>query len=701
MRGRSLRRFTAAALLLVAACPARAQSVLLDRPVRAGELVVFPEVNDPNAYHYVVDKPRLATDAAGRPQFSFLRYVENVRSGPGQTEARTGQGGGIVHAVVALGVSPEQVAAAQRELQRSRPSARLVAPLVFESGRVGLVSSFADPKAGLSTHVVGIGRAPLLDGQKAAVSIQLTRLGAQLLWESFQTATPDVTFSFEMDLRGYRSPARAVVEADFDRLHEHRAFGAAAATTLLAGEIRAAFDDLRGTGAIRVTQVGSDAAMEAILATAYGKLTELMFTPAGSGASEPRPVGAASAPSLLERASTMLAEGRAKVAAGNERVRAENAEALERSRRSDEAVRAARAEAAGGSSRGSRADSAGASKRASDSAGEQRARERSARASRSGDDLWGSPMAPSAPLRTEALAAAEREADRTAEAETSASTPALKQEEALPSGAVLASYELRQVRQRGTFKLDLDRFTTDRLTLRFDENIGDLRRLTSDAAHFRQVNLDDPLYKQRELAVFVDGLNAKDFGDYINFVSVRLRKPHANGEVSTDEVRIDRENFNREGNQFRLLYGWKGDTDSRRWMDYEFQTTWSFFGGAERTEAWRKASAGALALAAPLERRTVELQADAAALASAQVRSLTVRLYYRLGETEHTQSVTLDAARQPLARHLEFMQPAGSQAYEYEIAWQLKGNRSVSSGRRRGESAILFVDEVPAEGAGR
>src|SRR5262249_27541356 len=83
-------------------------------------------------------------------------------------------------------------------------------------------------------------------------------------------------------------------------------------------------------------------------------------------------------------------------------------------------------------------------------------------------------------------------------------------EEDVPQFAVLATFELKSVHQKGTFKVDLNKYTTDNLTLRFDENIGDMRNLMKEGDNFRQVNLDDPLYKQRELVVMVDGMNAKD-----------------------------------------------------------------------------------------------------------------------------------------------------------------------------------------------
>ena len=78
------RLLVAALILLSVPHAARAQQqILLDKPVRGGELILFPDLADELSYYYVVDKPKLATDANGRPQFSFLRYAENVRGTAG------------------------------------------------------------------------------------------------------------------------------------------------------------------------------------------------------------------------------------------------------------------------------------------------------------------------------------------------------------------------------------------------------------------------------------------------------------------------------------------------------------------------------------------------------------------------------------------------------------------------------------------
>lgn len=642
-----------ALLALALAVPAAAQQILLDQPVRAGELTLFPDLNDANVYYYVSDKPKLATGPTGQPQFSFLRYVENVRTGADAPEAREGEGGGIVHALVSLSVTQDQIRDAQRELQRVRPGARIQGPIVYKSGKFGLVSSFKEPDGRLTTRVVGLGNAPILDGEKAAVSILLTKLGAKILWESFQTPTPDISFTFEMDMSGFRSPHRAVIEANFDQIYEHTGFSAGVASTYLAAEIKASFDDLTRQGAIKVTQVGGDERMETLITTAYNKISDLMFSPlngTGTPSLESLTGTAGGGTSMLDRASTMLQRGREE--ARTERDRADARDAAARS----EATTATATASPTPAPTGEGSSGAGA---------------REPAFVRAAGVTPGASPARSAPSSSSAQGGSG------------------------PSFAVVAAFEMRRVRQRGIFRIDLNKYTSDSITLRFDENIGDLRRLMASADHFRQVNLDDPLYRQREIVAFVDGANAGDFGQYVNFVTLRLRKRHASGEETLDEVRIDRTNFNAQGNNFKLLYGWKGDNDRRRWLNYDYQTTWSFFGGKEAEEAWRPSTSGAINLAPPFRRQTVDLEADPAAISSAGVRAVTVKVFYDLGSGEQMKQATLNPAKNQLSAQVEFMLPAGRTEYGYEVTWRLAGGRTVTSGRRTSSDSVLFVDELP------
>lgn len=703
---------------------ASAQQILIDKPVKAGELNLFPDLNNENNYYYVADKVRLATDASGTPQFSFLRYVENVRSGADQPEAREGEGGGIVHALVTLGVTPEQLDAARRELQRLKPAATIQGPVVFKSGRFGLVSSFADTKGNLTKQVVGLGSAPLLDGEKAAISIQLTKLGAKILWESFNTAAPDVSFHFEMDMSGFRSPKRATIDADWSKIYEHKAFGAGVATNFLAAEVKSAYDELRTSNAIKITQVGEDDKMNEVITSTYKLLQDRMFEPLG-GTGTPdlnslTNVGQGQA-SLLDRATTRLKESQAAVEAQNARIRAENKE----TQAANDKAHVEQAKGAGVRSKWEQADLA-ASKAESDAAIAVRkaevAERRAADAAKlkpvdpkdAGDEIDMTKIsqedyAKSAKDARAAATAAQTEAKRLrAEADKSQGeaavataaapeTKALKAEESAPKLSVISTLEMKKVKQTGTFHMDLNKYTPENMTLAFSENIGDLRRLKGDASHFREVNLDDPLFKQRELVAMVDGMNAQDFGQFINFVDVQMRKKHASGEETPDEVRVDRNNFNKEGNAFKLLYGWKGDNDRSKWMEYDVQTTWSFFGGKSVVEPWRTLSSGTVPLVPPYRRRTVMLDGNAEEMQQAGVRAVTVKLFYDLAGVEQSKQVTLNVAKGQVAEKVEMLTPPDSQSYAFEINWQLKGNRSLSAPRQKSVSDIVYVDELPAQ----
>jgi len=650
----------AAAGLLVFTASSQAQQVLIDKPVRAGELTLFPSHQDPDVYYYVIDKARLATDDSGRPQFSLLRYVRNVESGAGESDAETGEGGAIMHALVTLEVTQDQIREAQRELNRIRSGARIEGPVVYRSGRFALISSFADENGELTERVLGVGNAPILDGQKAAISLLLTREGSRILWQSFHTPTPDISFSFEMELDGYRSPQQGVIEANFEQVYEHQAFNVGLASQYLAAEIRGAFEDLTRSGAIKVTQVGDDSKIEELLDIAYRKLTEAMFEPVSSNSPSLSSLSSAAGgqQSMLDRATTMLSDSRQEARQENERIRRENREERERALRLREGNE-------GGEDSATSTDEDG-----EDGDGQLRPARRYSQAEPADPDRR---HADSDPL----------------------TVPQTQEEESVPAFAIVASYEMKRIRQRGSWRIDLNKYTTDSLTLRFDENIGDLRHFLGDDAHFRQVNLDDPLYRQREITVFVDGLNASDFGDYINFVTVQIRKNHQSGDQTFDETRIDRNNFSAEGNAFKLLYGWKGDDNRNRWMNYDYRTMWSFHGGHTIEGKWASANFGALGLSPSLTRRQLHIEADPDALSEAGVRAATVKVYYTVGDDERVQQVTIRPTRGELSRVVDYLTPADSYEYDYEITWLRRGEPNLHSGRQSGTDSILFVDELP------
>ncbi|MEN8145019.1 MAG: hypothetical protein ABFS14_08730 [Gemmatimonadota bacterium] len=979
-----------AAMVLAVPAQLGAQQVLLDSPVEAGGLTLYPVLGtdlEPGLdYYYVPNQARLAEDERGRPQFSFLRYVDNVRPGEDEETAREGDGGGIVHAVVQLDVDDRAVRAAENELGREHPGARIVGPVIYRSGTFGLVSSFMEEDGELTRRVVGLGAAPVLEGSRAAISIRLTKLGSKILWESFEMTQPDVSFVFEMEVAGLRAPVRARLEADWDRIYKHQSFQAAVSAPVLAGEVSAAFDDLRDTGAIRLVQVGEDAQQEKMVQAAYDKLMTLMLEPVeGTGMpSLGQLAGQAGGGGLLDRATKMLKAARdeadkrvkqvaAAVPAAQPTARAAAAAAKPSPtppRPAGEAKAAADDSEAGGASSGGTdqrelqlanltvailgklqgrlerhvanlRETAGAwqdeaTRAAVVTKEEKTARRRAAKArsdlgkeelqrraagttaeqfseimesakekadeleARGEDatteriledsfkashiaytDAWidynrmatrlersarkweqkaaaartergnaeveasalasatareletaenfladheqrlmaarahekelsdketsggrspgaadnrlerlatlrsdvlylrfrmatflaysdalrayavshgdlteeqaelltfyrdppleelqlrkvellatmqeidqledelglgepsGRPDEPSDEaaagnhLRTVAVADAEkagpppkREAIKDdGEAKEPASVAGVGAggarggdagaSESKPSFAVVAALQLRKRRQSGTFELDMSKYMAGSQVINFAQPIGDLRRYKDDDRVFREINLDQPLFRQREVAFRLDGLNAEDFGEYVNFVNVQLRR----GEDVREELTVGAERFNERGHDFRLLYGFSGEESRDEWMEYEYRTVWSLFGGLSVEEPWQTGRDGTVALPAPYVRRTIDLEGSASALEG--VGAVTVHLYYAAGEAERFSEAVLRPGRGETVSSADVLLPVGETEYEYEITWLYGNNSSESTGRQRTANPILFLN---------
>ncbi len=697
-------------LVLLFAAPAHGQEVTIDRQVRAGELTVFPSAKSPNDYYYVADKLRLAEHPDGRPQFSFVRYIEP--SATADAERDKADGGGIVHALVELGVTDEQLSEARNELRRINPNGRLIGPVAFKSGTFALISSFANAESEFTDQVLGIGKAPLLEGSKAAVSISLTRQGTERLWESFNSTTPDISFSFNMEIDGFRSPMQGSIEADFERVYSHDNFNAGVATPYLQAEIDATFEDLRRTGAIKVNQVGGDDKMDALISSAYDRLTQMMFE-RGDSSGTPTMAqlsGAGGTDSMLGKASQLLEQRRAETREANNAARERNQRNAElrgkaegARARATETRSSLEAAESGAQEMDERAEAA----RRRAAIYERRAREAETDEERQNYQAMAAQWNAQA-QRYETTAGNRRNDASThrnslseqegeaSEAESRASSAGEDEElEELPALTIVASYRMKRVRQSGRFTIDLNKYTVGSIEHRFDENIGNLTAYLGDERVFRTVNITETAHQQREIPVFVDGLNVSDFGEYINFVTVVLRKRHDNGTFSNDEIRIDRNNFQQSANNFKMVYARLADSPDSNFEQYEYRTIWSFFGGATVDEDWQSGTANAITVVPPYQRRSVFLDADAADIASANVRSVDIRLYYQLGDREQSKRVSLRPRDgQGLSDVVTFMLPAEEYEYEYEINWRLQDGSRQSTGRVATDEATLYFDEL-------
>ena len=274
-------------LCLLLGTNAFALNIALEHPTRCGKLQCFPSVTNPNEYFYLPSDPHVSFREDGKPEFSFLRYVKSkTPSGGGVGGITEAEGGGIVHFLVDYTVSDKRLKEAEKALKEDNPDAVLRGPIMFESGNFALVSSFNtkdDKPTELTRQVIGVGRAPLLEGLKAAVSMHLTKLGTQILWKSFQMATPDVSLVFEMTFSGLSDPAEATITANWTKLQKQADITLGAKVSYM--NIGGGFDygnfweKAKESGSISIDYRGDPTKLQSIIDRAYARLHDIMFEP--------------------------------------------------------------------------------------------------------------------------------------------------------------------------------------------------------------------------------------------------------------------------------------------------------------------------------------------------------------------------------------------------------------------------------------
>ena len=568
------------ALAVVATClpqMAPAQEVLLDGYRRIEGLMLFPALNEPNVYYYLPNRPAIATGKNGKPEFSFMRYAYTTdeareSSAGGIQEAG---GGGILHFLVTYEVPEEEIRKAAAKLQEENEEARIAGPVIFKSGTFTLVTSITDEEGKFSRRICGLGKAPLIEGNRAAVSIELTKLGASLLWESFKLDTPDISIVFTMEVYAYRQPYEAEMRVHWEKVHEEKGLDVGVKVLVLGADIEMMFDKLHETGAIQITTRGEHGTLDAIIQKAHAKLLDIMFekqpptppTPAEEGSVVDALLGAVSGRSGRGLSSVFSAH---------------------------------------------------------------------------------------------------------------------------------ASYKLRKLERSGTLVMNLNHYSSEVMTTVMAANVGDLyKRYGDDPGMFKTVSIDDPLYKQREIYVTIDGATAADFKDYINYVSVKIRKEHAGGAVSVDEIVLDAVKFNEKKNSYRSVYAWKDDKSMEDWLRYKYKTVWHYRGNLRSESGWMDEATSVLAVAPTAVNRRISIEGDPDLLADENIRYAKLDFRYTIFGQPKRKQLTIRTRAGSFPQTFTYIAEVGNDDYTYDLTWIQRGGKRLEVKDVTESAEVIYVDELP------
>jgi hypothetical protein len=248
-----------------------AQQIQLDQGVRAGGLWLFPSANDEHSFRYLPSDARVALNEQNKPQFSFLQYVKESNDAGAQPT-----GGGVLHMLVEYYTPPGKIAAAQAEIREilDDPDARIEGSIVFDNGSFFVTSSIlAEEGVGL------IGRAPVLEGNRVALSFSLDSTNAALLGKSLQMDTPDVSVTFDMTFSGLSDAYDASMHFDWQRVHSAMEASAKGTYFFIGADIKVEYDKLLQNQTIKFESRGKSGVTEALVNRAYERILKSMFDP--------------------------------------------------------------------------------------------------------------------------------------------------------------------------------------------------------------------------------------------------------------------------------------------------------------------------------------------------------------------------------------------------------------------------------------
>lgn len=639
----------------VCASPLRlsAQEIMLDQMLEAGPLFVFPIYGDERTFYYLPDKIRLGQRSDGTPEFAFIKFVKNLpnSNASDRGEAQTQDAGGLVTFTVFLDASEPEIAAARRELGRLKPGAQLVGPIAYESGNFVVLSSFLENQR-WTEKVVGFGRAPVLPGHKAAVSMELTAEGATILWESFGMPTSQISVGFEMVIEGYRDAYEGSIEVNSRQFASNQRIAAGLKLGSMIGlDIDLAFKELRDSGAIKIVEKGSSTTGPDMLKAAYNKILDNYFVPVSSDPLLMQTLqDDANVYSNFDKAAEFNRTERERVRRENSEDREEydrrEGDASERGQRTGEYLPILDLLPLGG------VGGAG------------------------GDTLPGGPGGPAMP--SQAFSPPEDEAE--------------------PDFSLVGAYRVRTTSIERDFKYEISQYERDTKALRFDQPLGgnEIRSRRNNTSYFRVVNEEDPAYMQRQVRVSIAGQNAKDFERWVNTVVVQLRKRHENGTETFRELIIDRSKFADAFNSYTLLYANLGSRRERNWLNYEYRAIWNLGGGVSWDSGWLASDQGSISIAPPHRYRQVAFRGNMTKLDAAQVRSVDVRFSSDFLGQALNDELSFVVGESPSSQVIDYAYLNGQpMTYEYEVIWRLSGNRSVTTGRQRTDAASVSIELPP------
>lgn len=189
-------------------------------------------------------------------------------------------------------------------------------------------------------------------------------------------------------------------------------------------------------------------------------------------------------------------------------------------------------------------------------------------------------------------------------------------------------YKRKEIVSTGTAVINIDKQGPASRHWSMVFNAGEIAAtLRDDPYYVKTVDLRQAM-PERVLDVRVDARLNSILGDFVDLVTVELRKRHGAADRTTiDQVTITPENSGHD-QTIRLHYPRVEGEDYESWFDYEVRTTWRLKGAIQHSSEWISSRDAEVIVHSPVRSATIQAIGDLSELARRGVRAVVVEVRY-------------------------------------------------------------------------
>ena len=167
-----------------------------------------------NEYYYLPTALRLSKNASGDPEFIFLKYVTDAKEDAG------GVSGALMHFLMEWGLTDAQMAEVTAKVKTLKPGATVLGPASVETNGE---RSFEVKSATLGSQgqtLITSNSAPTLPGGKVVTAAKMDKYAAQLLVNTFDKATSDVSLTLRFNYKVVLPAAKGSIKIFWSKIYE-------------------------------------------------------------------------------------------------------------------------------------------------------------------------------------------------------------------------------------------------------------------------------------------------------------------------------------------------------------------------------------------------------------------------------------------------------------------------------------------------